>query len=115
MIPELGNFACVLALVLALVQGTLPIAGSFTGNRRWMAIARPASAAQFLLVGTAFACLIYSFVTNDFSVTYVASNSNSNLPVYYRIAGAWGGHEGSMLLWIAMLTMWSFAVAALSR
>jgi len=115
MIPELGNFACMLALALALVQGTLPIAGSFSGNRRWMAVARPAAAGQFLLVSLAFSCLIYSFVTNDFSVTYVASNSNSSLPVYYRIAGAWGGHEGSLLLWITMLTMWGFAVASLSR
>ncbi|WP_136416633.1 MULTISPECIES: heme lyase CcmF/NrfE family subunit [Oxalobacteraceae] len=115
MIPELGNFAIVLALCVALVQGILPIAGSFTGNQRWMALARPTSAAQFILVTTAFSCLVYAFVTNDFSVTYVASNSNSKLPVYYRIAGAWGGHEGSMLLWIQMLALWTLAVAQFSR
>jgi len=115
MIPELGNFACMLALAVALVQGILPIAGSFNGNRQWMAMARPASAGQFLLISVAFGCLIYAFVTNDFSVTYVASNSNSALPVYYRVAGAWGGHEGSLLLWIWMLVMWSFAVALFSR
>ena len=115
MIPELGNFACVLALCVALAQCILPIAGSFSGNRRWMALARPAAAASFLLVSVAFACLIQAFVTNDFSVTYVASNSNSSLPVYYRIAGAWGGHEGSLLLWIWMLVMWGFAVALFSR
>ncbi|WP_420477031.1 heme lyase CcmF/NrfE family subunit [Noviherbaspirillum sp. ST9] len=115
MIPELGNFACMLALAVALVQGILPIAGSFKGNQRWMALARPAAASNFLLITVAFACLIYSFVNNDFTVTYVASNSNSSLPVYYRVAGAWGGHEGSLLLWIWMLVMWSFAVALFSR
>ncbi|HYD62709.1 MAG TPA: heme lyase CcmF/NrfE family subunit [Noviherbaspirillum sp.] len=115
MIPELGNFACMVALVVALAQGILPIAGSFKGNQRWMALARPAAAASFLLITVAFACLIYAFVNNDFSVTYVASNSNSSLPVYYRIAGAWGGHEGSLLLWIWMLVMWGFAVALFSR
>ena len=115
MIPELGNFAVMLALCVALVQGILPIAGSFNGNQRWMALARPAAAGQLLLITVAFSCLVYSFVTNDFSVSYVASNSNSNLPVYYRIAGAWGGHEGSLLLWIQMLVLWTFAVAALSH
>jgi cytochrome c-type biogenesis protein CcmF len=115
MIPELGNFALMLALCLALVQGILPIAGSFNGNQRWMALARPVSAGQFMLVTFAFACLIFSFVTNDFSVTYVASNSNSKLPVYYRIAGAWGGHEGSLLLWVHMLTVWTLGVAMFSR
>ncbi|MBC7857206.1 MAG: heme lyase CcmF/NrfE family subunit [Burkholderiaceae bacterium] len=115
MIPEIGNFALMLALGLALVQGILPIAGSFNGNGRWMALARPASAGQCLFVSIAFACLVYSFVNNDFTVTYVASNSNSALPYYYRIAGTWGGHEGSLLLWVQMLVMWSFAVAVLSR
>jgi len=115
MIPEIGNFALMLALGLALVQGIVPIAGSFTGNGRWMALARPASAGQCLFVTIAFACLVYSFVNNDFTVTYVASNSNSALPYYYRIAGTWGGHEGSLLLWVQMLVMWSFAVAVLSR
>jgi len=115
MIPELGNFACMLALAVTLVQGILPIAGSFNGNQRWMALARPAAGAQFLLITVAFACLVYAFVTNDFTVTYVASNSNSSLPVYYRVAGAWGGHEGSLLLWIWMLVMWGFAVALFSR
>jgi cytochrome c-type biogenesis protein CcmF len=115
MIPELGNFACMVALAVTLVQGILPIAGSFSGNQRWMALARPAAAANFLLITVAFACLVHAFVTNDFSVTYVASNSNSSLPVYYRIAGAWGGHEGSLLLWIWMLVMWGFAVALFSR
>lgn len=115
MIPELGNFSLMLALCLALVQGILPIAGSFRGNERWMALARSTAAGQFVMVSIAFVCLIYAFVTNDFSVTYVASNSNSMLPVYYRIAGTWGGHEGSLLLWVEMLALWTFAVALFSR
>ncbi len=115
MIPELGNFSLMLALCLALVQGVLPIAGSFRGNARWMAMARPAATGQFVFISIAFVCLIYAFVTNDFSVTYVASNSNSMLPMYYRIAGTWGGHEGSLLLWVWMLVLWTFAVSLFSR
>jgi len=115
MIPEIGNFSLMLALALALIQGVLPIAGSFRGNARWMALARPAASGQFAFVTLAFICLVSCFVTNDFSVTYVASNSNSLLPLYYRIAGAWGGHEGSLLLWAQMLGLWTFAVAMLSR
>jgi len=115
MIPEIGNFSLMLALCLALVQGIFPIAGSFRGNERWMALARPAATGQFVLVSIAFACLVYAFVTNDFSVTYVASNSNSMLPVYYRMAATWGGHEGSLLLWVEMLVAWTFAVALFSR
>ena len=115
MIPELGNFSLILALCLALVQGTIPLAGSFRGNTRWMALARPAAAGQFVFLSIALACLIYSFISNDFSVTNVASNSNSTLPVYYRIAASWGSHEGSILLWSWMLVMWTFAVAMFSR
>ena len=114
MIPELGNFSLMLALCLALVQSIFPIAGSFRGNARWMALAKPAAAGQFLFVAFSFACLVYSFIANDFSVTYVEQNSNSLLPVYYRIAGTWGGHEGSLLLWILMLTVWTFAVSLFS-
>ena len=114
MIPELGNFSLMLALCLALVQSVFPIAGSFRGNARWMALAKPAAAGQFLFVAFSFACLVYSFIANDFSVTYVEQNSNSLLPVYYRIAGTWGGHEGSLLLWILMLTVWTFAVSIFS-
>ena len=115
MIPELGNFSLMLALCLALVQGIVPICGSFRGNTRWMALARPAAAGQFVFVSLAFGCLVAAFVTNDFSVSYVASNSNSMLPLYYRIAGTWGGHEGSLLLWAEMLVLWTFAVALFSR
>jgi cytochrome c-type biogenesis protein CcmF len=115
MIPELGNLSIMLALCLALVQGLLPIAGSFRGNQRWMALARPAAAGQCMFITFAFGCLVYAFVTNDFSVAYVANNSNSMLPVYYRVAGTWGGHEGSLLLWVEMLALWTFAVAIFSR
>jgi cytochrome c-type biogenesis protein CcmF len=115
MFPELGNFALMLALCVAAVQSILPVAGSFNGRRNWMALARPAALAQCLLVTIAFGILLHAFVANDFSVAYVAGNSNSRLPVYYRIAGAWGGHEGSLLLWIEMLVCWGLAVALFSR
>jgi len=115
MIPEIGNFAIMLALCLALVQSILPIAGSFRGNQRWMALARPAAYGQFIFITFAFVCLVYAFVSNDFSVAYVASNSNSTLPVYYRVSGTWGGHEGSLLLWTQMLVLWTLAVALFSR
>ncbi len=115
MIPEIGNFSLMLAFCLALVQGIFPIAGSFTGNSRWMSLARPVSFGQLLFVSLAFGCLVYSFIANDFSVAYVEANSNSTLPVYYRIAGTWGGHEGSLLLWIQMLVLWMSAVALFSR
>ena len=115
MIPELGNVALMLAFALALIQGVLPIAGSFNGNRRWMALARPTAAGQLLFIALAFGTLVYSFIVNDFSVAYVEANSNSTLPLYYRIAATWGGHEGSLLLWVLMLTGWMFAVAVFSR
>ncbi len=118
MIPEIGNFCLMLALCLALIQGVFPIAGSFCDHEhgaRWMALARPAAAGQCLFVTIAFICLVYSFIANDFSVSYVAANSNSTLPIYYRIAGTWGGHEGSLLLWVQMLVLWTFAVALFSR
>lgn len=114
MIPEIGNFSLMLALSLALLQGFLPVIGSFSDNQRWMALARPASAGQCFFVTIAFVCLVFSFVNNDFSVAYVATNSNSMLPVYYRVAGTWGGHEGSLLLWSEMLVLWTFAVSRLS-
>ena len=98
MIPELGQLALALALTVALIQGILPLAGAAKGNLAWMALARPAAQAQAILIAAAFGCLVYSFVTNDFSVQYVAQNSNSALPLQYRIAGTWGGHEGSLLL-----------------
>ncbi len=115
MIPELGQIALLLALAVAIVLGTFPIAGAARGRHDWMALARPAAQTQCLLVVFAFGCLVYSFVYNDFSVLYVASNSNSALPLPYRIAGVWGGHEGSLLLWLLMLNLWTLAVAQFSR
>ena len=114
MIPELGQFALALALAVAIVQAVLPIAGAARGNAAWIAVARPAAQAQALLVALAFGCLTYAFVTNDFSVAYVAEHSNSALPLQYRVAGAWGGHEGSLLLWTLMLGVWMTAVALFS-
>ena len=115
MIPELGQFALALALALALVQAALPLAGAARGNAAWMALARPAAQGQFVFIVIAFACLTYAFVTNDFSVQYVALNSNSKLPLQYRVAAVWGGHEGSLLLWTLMLAVWTTAVSVFSR
>ena len=115
MIPEIGQVALLIALAVALILGTLPIIGAARGRTDWMALARPAARAHGLLVAVAFACLVSCFVRNDFSVLYVASNSNSTLPLPYRIAGVWGGHEGSLLLWLSMLAAWMLAVAQWSR
>jgi len=115
MIPELGNLALMLALCLAGIQATLPIVGTFRNNTRWMALAGSAAAGQCLFVVLAFASLTASFIQNDFSVAYVAANSNTLLPVFFRIAGVWGGHEGSLLLWTLMLALWTLAVTLLSR
>jgi cytochrome c-type biogenesis protein CcmF len=115
MIAELGHFALVLALCVALALGVLPLAGAARGNAPWMALARPAAAAQFLLVALAFCGLAWSFAQNDFSLAYVAQHSNSRLPLEYRLSAVWGGHEGSLLLWILMLAGWTLAVALASR
>ena len=115
MIPELGNFALIVALCIALTQAMLPLVGAARGNVAWMRVARPAAQGQFVFVAIAFACLAYSFVSNDFSVLNVATNSNSSLPWFYRFAATWGSHEGSLLLWVLMLTVWMLAVSVFSR
>src|SRR6266550_3842486 len=115
MIPELGHFALILALLLAALLGSLPLIGAQRRVRPWMALARPLAAAQFLFIAFAFGCLAASFVANDFSVINVATNSNSQLPLHYRIAATWGSHEGSMLLWVLMLGLWTVAVSLFSR
>ena len=115
MIPELGHFALIVALCIALTQAILPLAGAARGNVFWMNVARPAAQGQFVFVAMAFACLAYSFVSNDFSVVNVATNSNSTLPWFYRMAATWGSHEGSLLLWVLMLTVWMLAVSVFSR
>ena len=115
MIPEIGQFALVLALLLALAQAFLPLAGATLGKPTWMATARPIAVGQFLFVLLAWAALATSFVNHDFSVANVANHSNLRLPTHYRLAASWGSHEGSMLLWALMLGGWTSAVALLSR
>ena len=115
MVPEIGQFALILALLLALTQGALPIVGAARGIPAWIGVARPAAQGQFVFVAIAFGCLAWSFVNNDFSVLNVATNSNSQLPLQYRIAATWGSHEGSLLLWVLMLGAWTVAVTVFSR
>jgi len=115
MIPEIGHFALIVALALALVNGVLPIVGAARGWTHWMRVAWPVARAQFVVVAIAFGCLAASFLGNDFSVLYVASHSNSMLPPVYRVTAVWGGHEGSLLLWTLLLTLWMAAVSVLSR
>ncbi|MEO9162582.1 MAG: heme lyase CcmF/NrfE family subunit [Casimicrobiaceae bacterium] len=115
MIPEIGHFALILALLVALVQGIVPMLGAARRDGSLMAVAVPAARAQFVLVAIAFGCLAYSFVTSDFSVQNVAQNSNSHLPAQYRFAATWGSHEGSLLLWSLMLAGWGAAVTLFSR
>jgi cytochrome c-type biogenesis protein CcmF len=115
MIPEIGHFALIVALTLALVQGILPLVGAQRGIPGFIAVARPAAQGQFVFVTIAFVSLAYSFYANDFSITYVADHSNSSLPLFYRLSAVWGGHEGSLLLWVQMLTVWMLAVTVFSR
>lgn len=115
MIPEFGQFALILALCVAVVQGTFPLVGAATGNASFMALAKPAARSQFLLVLIAFCCLGYAFAAKDFSVLYVAANANSKLPLHYRLAAIWGAHEGSLLLWTFILSIWMVAVTLFSR
>ena len=115
MIVELGHYALILALLVALLQGILPLVGAATRNWHWQSLARPAAIMQFLLVSLAFAALAYAFQENDFSVRYVADHSNTRLPLMYRFAAVWGGHEGSLLLWLELLAIWTVAVAIFSR
>ncbi len=111
MIPEIGQFALVVALCIAITQALVPLAGASLGVQRWVAVAVPAALAQLLFVALSYACLTWAFLQNDFSVLYVARNSNSELPLIYRISGVWGAHEGSLLLWALVLSVWTGAVA----
>ncbi len=115
MLPELGHFALVVALFVGVALGTLPLVGAARGQTAWMALARPAAQVQFVFIAIAFFALMASFVGGDFSVANVASHSNSALPLPYRVAATWGSHEGSMLLWVFMLSGWTLAVSLLSR
>lgn len=115
MIPEIGNFALALSLALSLVLIIAPLVGAGTQNLRLMATGRPLAYSLFAATFLSFLCLVYALIANDFTVAYVAQNSNSYLPVYFRIAAAWGAHEGSLLLWVMLLSSWTLAVALYSK
>ncbi len=110
MIAEIGHFALILALVVALVQAIIPLIGAARNDAGWMAVAAPASVVQFACVAASFACLVYSFAISDFSVVNVAQNSNSLQPMIFKVAAAWGNHEGSMVLWVLILAVFGAMV-----
>jgi cytochrome c-type biogenesis protein CcmF len=115
MMPEIGSFLLCLALGLSLLLSVYPLWGALRQDARLMALARPLSYGLFAAIAAAFMVLVYAFIVNDFTVGYVATNSNTLLPVYYRIAATWGAHEGSLLLWVLLLSTWTLAVALFSR
>ena len=115
MLPEIGHFALVLSLGVATIQVIFPFAGYRFGYRNWLSLAKPCACLQFVLLLTAFGVLTNAFIGNDFSLLYVAQNSNSALPLPYRISAVWGAHEGSLLLWVLILAGWSTAVACLEN
>ena len=115
MLPELGLIALLLALVLALLLGTVPLVGAHRRQTAWMASARPLAFAQLVFIAIAYAILTYAFVVHDFSVAYVATNSNTLLPTMYQFAAVWGAHEGSLLLWVLILGIWTVMVAVFSK
>ena len=115
MIPELGHFALILSLFVALAAGILPLVGAHRNQAQWIAFARPATSALFVLILISYACLTWAFYVDDFSVGYVAGHSNSQMPTIFRLSAVWGGHEGSLLLWALMLAGWAMAVALFSR
>jgi cytochrome c-type biogenesis protein CcmF len=115
MTPEIGHFALILALCASLIQGTLPLIGAHKGRAEWLVMARPAAQATFFALAISFIALAWSFYLNDFSVQYVAAHSNSQLPTLYRFGAVWGGHEGSLLLWVFLLSTWGVAVAGFSK
>ncbi|MCG8027978.1 MAG: heme lyase CcmF/NrfE family subunit [Candidatus Thiodiazotropha taylori] len=115
MIPELGHFALILALCLAVTQAIVPLVGSYTGNNAWMAASRSLAWGQFVFLTISLLILTNAFLSNDFSVVYVAQHGNTKLPDIYKISAVWGAHEGSLLLWAFLLAAWSVAIAAFSR
>ncbi|MEX2616326.1 MAG: heme lyase CcmF/NrfE family subunit [Alphaproteobacteria bacterium] len=110
MIAEIGHFALILALVVALVQAIVPLTGAARNDAGWMGIAAPASVVQFACVAASFGCLVYSFAISDFSVVNVAQNSNSLQPMIFKVSAAWGNHEGSMVLWVLILALFGAMV-----
>ena len=115
MIPEIGQFSLILALCLSVILASLPIIGAYQNNFLWMSMARPLSAGVFVFLGVSIAILAYAFVTDDFSVKFVAEHSNSLLPDRYKLTAVWGGHEGSFLLWTFMLSGWMLSVAIFTK
>ncbi|MFV0575676.1 MAG: heme lyase CcmF/NrfE family subunit [Vibrio sp.] len=115
MIAELGHFALILALAFSILLSAIPMYGAATNNRTLMGMARPLSWGMFLMLATSFGILLWAFYSNDFTLQYVASNSNSQLPWYYRLTAVWGAHEGSLLLWVLIQAIWTVAVASFSR
>ena len=114
MSPELGHLAVIAALCLSFFQAVIPMVGSFLGYHSWMRLGHSLALGQFTFLGLAFACLISAFIQDDFSVAYVANNSNTLLPLQYKVSAVWGAHEGSLLLWTLILAGWSGAVALFS-
>ena len=114
MIPEIGHFALILALALAICQTIIPLVGAHRGDAAMMGVGRTAATGQFLFVAVSFACLTYAFLTSDFSVLYVANHSQLALPNLYKVSAVWGAHEGSLLLWILLQAAWTVAVARFS-
>ena len=114
MIPEIGHFALILALSLAICQGVLPLLGAYRNDEAMLNVAKPAAMGQFVFVAIAFGCLTWSFLQSDFSVLYVASHSQLSLPIPYKISAVWGAHEGSLLLWVLILAGWTVLVSRFS-
>ena len=115
MTPELGHVALIIALCFALAQAAVPMVGSFSGHNSWMRLGHSLALGQFVFIALSFACLANAFLQDDFSVAYVANNSNTLLPDRFKFSAVWGAHEGSLLLWVLMLAGWSAAVALYSR
>lgn len=115
LIPEFGHLAMILAFCLALAQSSIPLIGAWRGDRLWMSLAVPIARGQLLMLLLSFAALTWSFMADDFSVAYVANNSNSALPWFYKFSAVWGAHEGSLLLWALILAGWTAAVSVYSR
>ena len=115
MIPEIGHFALILALCLAVIQSAVPLVGAHKRISSWVEVAAPAALGQTLFITISFICLTYAFLTDDFSVGYTARQSNTELPDMYKISAVWGGHEGSLLMWVWFLAIWTSAVAIFSR
>lgn len=113
--PEVGLFSLILGLCISMVMATVPLIGVKKGIGSWIAMAKPLAVGQFTFIFISYLCLTNAFVTHDFSVAYVAENSNTHLPFVYLVSGVWGSHEGSLLLWILILSLWTIAVALFSK